>query len=54
VLFEVGPALQRDHIHEIEWVGDVVNLVVSERYEAVSNKLNILTHQSGVHANEFA
>src|ERR1700734_2433462 len=55
LLEEVGLALQRDHVHEVEGVGDVVYFVIAERdKQAIGNKLDILAHQSRVHANEFA
>ena len=55
LLEKVGLALQRDHVHEVEGVGDVVYFVIAERYkQAISNKSNILALQSRVHANEFA
>jgi hypothetical protein len=30
---EVSFALERNHLHEIKWVGSVVVLLVAERYE---------------------
>ena len=52
-LEEVRLALERDHVHEIEGVGDIVDLLVTECNEkAVSNELDVLAHELGVHANE--
>jgi hypothetical protein len=53
LLEKIGFALQRDHVHEVEWIGDIVHLVIAKGYEeAVSDKFNILAHQCCVHADE--
>jgi hypothetical protein len=53
LLKEVGLALQRNHVHEIEGVRRVVNLVIAESdEEAVSDKLDVLAHELGVHADK--
>jgi len=50
---EVGLALKRDHVHEIEGVGDIVDLLVAKSNEqTVSNEFDVLTHELGVHADE--
>jgi len=46
LLKEVGLALQRNHIHKVEGVGDIVDFVIAKGYEeAVGNELNVLAHQ---------
>ena len=53
LLEEVGLAGQGDGLHEVEGVGRVVVLLVAEGdQEAVGNKLDVLAHQLGVHAQE--
>jgi hypothetical protein len=55
LLEEVGLAGQRDVLHEIEGVGGVVVLVVTQSQEqAVGDKLNVLAHEGGVHAEQRA
>ena len=50
---EVGLALERDHVHEIEGVGDIVDLLIAKSNEqTVSDKLDVLTHELSVHADE--
>jgi hypothetical protein len=45
--------LEGDHIHEVEGVGDVVELLVTESdKQVVGDKLDVLAHQGGVHADE--
>ena len=52
---EIGPASQRDYIHEVERVHDIVHLVVAERYEqTVHDEFHILAHERRVHADELA
>ena len=53
LLKEVGLALERDHVHKIEGVGNIVDLLVAKSDEqSVSNKFDILAHELGVHADE--
>jgi hypothetical protein len=53
LLEEVGLLLEGAHVHEVEGVGRVVDLVVAESNEkAVSDKLDVLVMSFGVHANE--
>lgn len=53
LLEEVGLASERDRLHEVEGVGGVVVLLVTEsNQETVSHELDVLTHQLGVHAKE--
>lgn len=55
LLEEVGLASQRDGLHEVEGVGGVeVLLVTKSNKETVSNKLDVLTHEVGVHSQERA
>lgn len=55
LLEEVGLAAQGDVLHEVEGVGGVVDLVVAEGdQQAVSDKLNVLLHESRVHAEKSA
>ena len=45
LLKEVGFVLQRDHIHEVEGVGDIVYPVIAKRdKQVISNKFNALAH----------
>ena len=45
--------MERDHVHEIEGVGSIVDLLVPKSDEqSVSDKLDILAHELGVHADE--
>ncbi|KAK8449102.1 hypothetical protein SEVIR_7G161450v4 [Setaria viridis] len=53
LLEEVGLALQRDELHPVEWVGDVVHLLVPQRHEqAVGDELDVLAHEPAVHSDE--
>lgn len=55
LLEEVGLATQGDVLHEVEGVADLVDLLVAEGdEEAVSNELDVLLHQVGVHAEKSA
>ena len=50
---EVGLALKRNHVHEIEGVGGIVDLLIAKSNEqTVSNELDVLAHELGVHADE--
>ena len=50
---EVGLALEGDHFHEVEGVGDIEVLFVAEGdEEAISDELDVLGHQVGVHADQ--
>ena len=52
LLKEVGFALKRNHVHEVEWILRMVVLRPTQRKEeVVGHKLDILAHQCGVHAN---
>lgn len=53
LLEEVGLASQRDVFHEVEGVGGVVDLGLTEGEEkTVGDKLNVLAHKLCVHAKE--
>jgi len=53
LLEEVGLALEGDHVHEVEGVGDLVVLLATQGdQKTVSNEFNVLAHEDGVHANE--
>jgi hypothetical protein len=53
LLEEVGLASQRDVLHEVEGVGGVVHLGVAEsQQETVSDELDVLAHESCVHAEQ--
>ena len=55
LLEEVGLASQGNVLHEVEWVGRLVVLLIAERQEqTISDELNILLHEVGVHAEESA
>lgn len=55
LLEEVGLATEGDVLHEVEGVGDLVDLLVAESdEESVSNELDVLLHQGGVHAEKSA
>lgn len=55
LLEEVGLASKRDVLHEVEGVGGVVVLGVAESKEqTVGDELNVLAHESGVHAEKSA
>jgi hypothetical protein len=50
---EVGLALERDHVHEIEGIRDIVDLFVAESdEETIGDELDVLAHEGGVHADE--
>ena len=51
---EVGFALQRNHVHPLERILNVVNLGHPKGEEqSISNELDVLGHQFAVHANQF-
>lgn len=53
LLEEVGLASQGDGLHEVEGVGRVVVLLVAKGHEeTVSDKLDVLAHELGVHAKQ--
>ena len=53
LLEEVGLAGQGNRLHEVEGVGGVVVLLVAKSHEqAVSDKLDVLAHEGGVHAEK--
>ena len=53
LLEEVRLALERDHLHEVEGVRGVVVLLATEGdKKAVSDELDVLAHEFGVHADE--
>jgi hypothetical protein len=55
LLEEVGLASKGDVLHEVEGVGSVVELLVTERQkQAVGDELNVLAHEGGVHAEQGA
>jgi len=55
LLEEVCLALKWVHVHEVKWVGDVIDfLVTGSHKQTVSNKLNVLVHEVWVHANQLA
>lgn len=55
LLEEVGLALERDHVHEVEGVGGVINLLVTKsNKQTISDKLDVLAHELGVHADQGA
>lgn len=46
-------SLERDQVHEVEGVLDVVDFGVAEGdEEAVGDKLDVLAHEGGVHSDE--
>ena len=50
---EVGFALQGDHLHEVEGVGDVPDFRVTEGdQQSIGDKLDVLAHQLRVHSDE--
>ena len=52
---EVGLATEGDILHEVEGVGGAVHLLVAESdKESVSDELDVLLHQVGVHAQQSA
>lgn len=53
-LEEVSLALKGDHLHPVKRVYGVVLLIAAELHEeAVSAKLDVLPHQSAVHADQL-
>lgn len=53
LLEEVGLAAQGNVLHEVKGVGGLVDLLVAESDEqTIGNKLNVLLHQCGVHAQQ--
>lgn len=53
LLEEVGLASQGDGLHEVKGVGGVVVLLVTEgNQKTVSDELDVLAHQLGVHAEQ--
>ena len=53
LLEEVGLALEGDHVHEIEWVGHIVHLVVPQRnQQTIGDKFDVLTHELGIHSDQ--
>jgi hypothetical protein len=55
LLEEVGLAAEGDVLHEVEGVGGLVDLFVAEGdEESVSDELDVLLHQGGVHAEQGA
>ena len=55
LLEEVGLSSKGDVLHEVEGVGNLVNLLVAEsQKETVSNELNVLLHEGRVHAEKGA
>ena len=54
LLEEVGLAGERDHVHPLEGVLDVVELGDAHgEEEAVGHELDVLAHQARVHADQF-
>jgi hypothetical protein len=52
---EICLPLQRNHVHEVERVHDIVDLLVTERDEqTIYDELDILAHEIGVHTDELA
>ena len=55
LLEEVGLAGKGDILHEVERVGNLVDLLVAKRQkETISNELDVLLHESRVHAEKSA
>jgi hypothetical protein len=55
LLEEVRLAGEGDVLHEVKGVGSVVELLVAKRQQqAVSDELNVLAHEGGVHAEQSA
>ena len=53
LLKEVGLALERNHLHEVEGIRAVVVLRAAKRdEEAVRDELDVLTHELRVHADQ--
>ena len=52
-LEEIRFALQGDHVHEIEWIRDIVALIIAKGdKEAVGDEFDVLAHQLRIHANK--
>jgi hypothetical protein len=55
LLEEVGLASKRNVLHKVKGVGGVVNLGVAQgEQQTVSNELDVLAHELGVHAEKSA
>jgi len=55
LLEEVGLAAEGDVLHEVEGVGGLVDLLIAEGdKETISDELNVLLHEVGVHAEKRA
>lgn len=55
LLEEVGLATERNVLHEVKGVGRLVDLLVAKsNKQTVGNKLDVLLHQVGVHAEQGA
>ena len=53
LLEEVGLALKRNHIHKVEGIGGIVDLLIAKSDEqTIGDELDVLTHELGVHADE--
>ena len=53
LLKEVGLALKRNHVHEVEGIGSIVDLLIAKSNEqTVGNELDVLAHELGVHTDE--
>ena len=51
---EICFSLNRNHVHEVKRVGGVVDAFVTEfNKKTIGNKLDVLTHEVAVHADEF-
>lgn len=52
-LEKVGLALEGDHLHKVEGVGRVPNLLVTQsNKKTVGDKLNVLAHELGIHTDK--
>lgn len=52
-LEKVGLALEGDHLHKVKGVGRVPDLLVTHgNKKTVGNKLNVLAHEFGIHADK--
>ncbi|KAH3660013.1 hypothetical protein OGAPHI_007218 [Ogataea philodendri] len=50
---EVGLSCKRNVLHEVKWIGDIVVLLATQgKQQSISNKLDVLTHQSTVHSEQ--
>merc|ERR1719204_351058 len=53
-LEEVGLSLEADHLHPVEWVGNIPDLaIVQSMQQSIGNKFNVLGHHVGVHSDEL-